>query len=134
MSSLVAILSSGKGTWAYVSSLISKGSWDKVYLICNDYAYDNFKVDMNKVIKLKIDENNPEKSIRILSNFFKEQVKDFEVALNLVSGSGLEHMAILSAVLKSGLGVRFVYFKNNDVVEMKIFDQEFSVDDDYLNF
>lgn len=131
MTSLVAVLSSGKGTWGQVSNLITKGDWTRVYLICSDYSYDNFDVDRNKVIKLKIDENRPEKSINALSSFFRKEVKDFEVALNMVSGTGMEHMALMSAILKAGLGIRMVYWDELQVKEMEILDEKF-VPLDYL--
>lgn len=134
MTYLIAVLGSGKGTWGKVSNLIAKGDWTRVFLICNDYAYDSFKVDLNKVIKLKIDENNPEKSIEVLSSFFRKEVDDFEVALNFESGSGIEHMALMCAVLKAGLGIRMVYFKENKVSEMKILDEKFLDDASFLDF
>lgn len=120
MTSLIAILSSGKGTWAQVLSLIKAESWDKIYLICNDFANENFKIDMQNVIKLKINEKDPSRSVDALAKFFKKDVKDFEVAVNLFSGSGLEHMAVLSAILKSGLGIRLVYSQNNQLKEFEI--------------
>ena len=86
MTCLIAVLSSGKGTWVHVSNLVAKGDWSRVFLICSDYAYDNFNVDQNKVIKLKIDENKPLKSIGVLSKFFRKEITDFEVALNIVLG------------------------------------------------
>lgn len=122
MTSLIAMLSSGKGTWGQVNNLIKIGEWERVYLICNEFSYENFEVNSQKIIKLKIDENKPQKNIDILSKFFKKEIKDFEVAINLVSGSGLEHMALLSAILKAGLGMRFVYVYNNEINEMKIFE------------
>lgn len=134
MTSLIAMLSSGKGTWAQVNNLIKLGTWERVYLICNEFSHENFEINSQKIIKLKIDENNPQKSIDILSRFFKKEVKDFEVAINLVSGSGIEHMALLSAILKAGLGIRFVYTHNNDVEELKIFDGPILDDGDDLIF
>jgi hypothetical protein len=134
MTSLIAVLSSGKGTWGQVNNLIKLGEWERVYLVCNEFSYENFEISSQKIIKLKIDEKNPQKSIDILSKFFKKEVKDFEVAINLVSGSGMEHMALLSAILKAGLGVRFVYAHNNDVEEMKIFEGPVSDDDDGFVF
>jgi hypothetical protein len=38
----------------------------------------------------------------------KDKIKGTEVALNLVSGTGKEHMAILAALLKLGVGIRLV--------------------------
>jgi len=35
---LVALLSTGKGTWAQISGLMNHGDWDKVILIGGDFA------------------------------------------------------------------------------------------------
>ena len=35
---LIALLSSGKGTWSQVSGLMNYGEWDKVILIGGDFA------------------------------------------------------------------------------------------------
>ena len=125
MVSLVALLSSGKGTWAQVNVLIKNQKWDKIYLICNDYAFKNFEVDQNKAIKLFFNEQKPIDSVPKLAEFFKKEIKDFEVALNLSSGTGIEHMAIMGAVLKSGLGLRFVYPDMNEVKEIELLDEKF---------
>ncbi len=132
MVSLIALLSSGKGTWGQVNSLMACEKWDKVYLICNDYAYENFTADPNNVVKLKFDEKKPEDAFSKLSVFFKKEIKDFEVALNLISGTGLEHMMVLSAVLKAGLGVRLVYSQNKELCEFKIMEGNFHFENDEL--
>jgi len=36
----------------------------------------------------------------------------------MTSGSGKEHMALLSALLKLGLGIRLVSFTNNGIKEL----------------
>jgi hypothetical protein len=131
MTSLIAVLSSGKGTWGHVNSLMKLGEWDRVYLVCSEFAYDNFDVDKNKVVKLKIDEKNTQKSVRVLANFFKKEIKDFEVGLNLVSGTGVEHMIVLAAVLRAGLGVRLLLPKNNEIEELKLLDEDYSMIDKF---
>lgn len=132
MTSLIALLSSGKGTWGQVNSLMKLGNWEKVYLICNDFAFENFDADKNKCVKLKFDEKNPNESFRKLSDFFKKEIKDFEVALNISSGTGIEHMAALSAVLKSGLGIRFVYPDRDEIKEFEILDESFKIEEDEI--
>jgi hypothetical protein len=37
---LVALLSSGKGTWAQVSGLIKYGEWDKIIVLGDTFAKD----------------------------------------------------------------------------------------------
>ena len=45
----------------------------------------------------------------------KDKIADFEIALNLASGSGKEHMAVLEAVLQMGLNFRLVAVNKNTV-------------------
>ncbi len=51
-------------------------------------------------------------------NQLKAKVKGEEVGLNLVSGTGKEHMALMSAVLKLGVGVRLVALTKDGVKEL----------------
>lgn len=120
MVSLIALISSGKGTWGQVLELVRLGKWDRVFLICSDFAFDKFEIDPTKAVKLRFDERRPEEEVARLAKFFRGEVSDFEVALNLTSGSGFEHMAVLSSVLRAGLGVRFVYPERGEVCEFEI--------------
>lgn len=129
MTSLIALVSSGKGTWGQVASLMRLSKWDKVYLICNEFSYENYKVDSQKILKLKIDEKKPQESVDKLSNFLKKEINDLEVGLNLSSGDGMEHMIVLSSVLKAGLGLRLIYADFNEIKELKIFENEFQMDE-----
>lgn len=120
MATLVALLSSGKGSWGEVNSLVKCYQWDQIYLVCNDFSYQNFSMNDQRVVKLNFDENKLDESVKKLSSFFYKQVKEMEVDVNISSGRGMEHMALLSAILKSGLGVRFVYCENNKLEEFTI--------------
>ena len=114
---LIALLSSGKGTWAQVAGLIKKGDWDKIFLFGDTYA-KNFTCDKETTF-ITIDSNKP---IRILKDEIQTKLKGklsgFEVALSVASGTGKEHMAILSAVLKLGLGVRLVALVKEGIKEI----------------
>jgi hypothetical protein len=110
MVSLIALLSTGKGTWSEVISLIKAKEWDNVFLIVNDFAKDNFTAPKNTKIILINSNNSIEKMI---SDIKKEIVlNDFEVALNMNSGTGQEHMALLEAVMELGLNFRLVTLNN----------------------
>ena len=65
---------------------------------------------------------DPEKMLNQLVMDIKEKlgskIKDFEVAINLISGTGKEHMAILSAVMKLGLGMRLVVLSEKGLEEI----------------
>ncbi|MBT6774302.1 hypothetical protein HOA91_02930 [Candidatus Woesearchaeota archaeon] len=116
MPTLIACLSSGKGTWSEVVKIMNSQQWDKVYLITNQFGKDNFKAEEN--VELVLIDSFQE--VPNLVEQIKKQinVKDFEVALNLVSGTGKEHMAVLEAVLELGLNFRLVSLKNNQVVSL----------------
>ena len=59
-----------------------------------------------------------------LSEMIKDmqaQLKDkvrIETAVNIISGEGKEHMALLSALLRLGVGIRFVAFTKEGIREI----------------
>ena len=117
MTSLIACLSTGKGTWGHVSRIMEDEKWDKVFLITNEFGRENFQQTKNTELII-IDSN---KGLRELQKDIIEQLKDKvegEVALNIVSGTGKEHMALLSALLKLGLGIRLIALTKDGVEEI----------------
>jgi len=115
---LVALLSSGKGSWGQVAGLMKHGDWDKIIVIGDDFAKQNFshekdfefiKVDLNKRIKeLKED----------FSKKLKGKINGTEVALTIASGDGKEHMALISALINQPLGVRFAALTKEGVIDL----------------
>ena len=114
---LVALLSSGKGSWAQVSGLMKQGTWDKIFLLGDDFSkqfshekpFEFIKVDLNKRIK-------------DLREEFKEKLKDkfegMEVAVSLASGDGKEHMALVSALINLPVGIRFMALTKEGILEL----------------
>ncbi|MBS3096289.1 hypothetical protein J4480_02510, partial [Candidatus Woesearchaeota archaeon] len=108
MTDLIACLSSGEKSWAHVSRLIKEQEWKKIFLITNDFGRQNFKTEKNAEF-IVVDFQKPVfELIEDIKSGLKGKLTDLEVALNIVSGSGKEHMAILSALLKLGVGVRLM--------------------------
>jgi len=115
---LVALLSSGKGSWAQVAGLMKYGEWDKIVVLGDDFAKQNFshekefefvKVDLSKRIKdLKDD----------LMKKLKGKFKGTEVALTIASGDGKEHMALISAIINQPMGVRFAALTKEGVIDL----------------
>jgi len=113
---LIALLSSGKGTWAQVSGLLNQGEWEKVIIIGDDFAKQNFThakqfefVHVNlsqRLIDLK----------KTLVEKLKPKIDDTEVALSIASGIGKEHMALISALLSIPTGIRFTALTKDGVV------------------
>ena len=117
MTDLIAFLSTGKGTWGQVSNLIKAENWDKIYLLTNDFGKEKFTADSNTEL-IVIDQNqNPEELRDEITKILKDKVKD-EVAVNFISGSGKEHMALISALMKSGVGFRFVVHADEGIKEL----------------
>ncbi len=117
MTSLIAFLSTGKGTWAHVSGLIKAESWDKVYLLTNDFGKEKFTAEENTEL-IVIDSNASEEELRDeITKILQEKVKD-EIAVNFISGSGKEHMALIAALMKSGIGFRFVVQADEGIKEL----------------
>jgi len=113
---LVALLSTGKGTWGQVSGLIKKGEWEKVIVVGPSFAkeftvagesFDFIEFDSDKgLIALK----------KELEKKLKGRFDGLEVALSIASGNGKEHMALQSALLGLPVGVRFTALTKDGVV------------------
>ncbi len=114
---LIALLSSGKGTWAQVSGLMSYGNWDKVILVGGDFAKD-FKHE-KKFEFIKVDLN---KRIKDLKEEFQKKLRGkfdgTEVALSIASGDGKEHMALISALINLPVGIRFAALTREGVIDL----------------
>ena len=117
MTDLVCCLSTGKGTWMEVSKLINSYEWRNIFLITNDFGKEKFSAQ--KPVKLiLIDPNKDlETAKKIIQEALKERISG-DVALNMTSGSGNEHMAMLTAVMNLGVGIRFVIMENNVMKEI----------------
>lgn len=117
MTDLVACLSTGKGTWVEVAKLINSYEWRSIFLITNDFGKEKFT--SQKEVKLIL--IDPNKSTDSMKKIIQEALKDKlsgDVALNMSSGSGLEHMALLTAIMNLGVGIRFVIPENNEIKEI----------------
>jgi len=114
---LVALLSSGKGSWAQVSGLMKYGDWDKVILIGSDFAkkfkhekpFEFVQVGLDKRLKDLKEE---------LAKKLKKRITGTEVALSIASGDGKEHMALISALINLPVGVRFAALTKEGVIDL----------------
>jgi len=122
MSTLIACLGEGKGTRAHVARLIKTGQWNQVFLITKDKSEKGITPN-NRIISIDFNKKIPELAEEIKGKL-KGKILDTEVILNLVSGSGKEHMAILSAILKLGLGIRLVSVCDGKIADLSFEDWE----------
>jgi|SRR3989344_4682647 len=118
MPELIACLSVGKGTWGHVNRLLQDEQWERIILITNEYGKENFTKN-EKTEFVVINANQGLKEIREeIQNKLKDKIKGTEVGVNFISGSGKEHMALISALLKLGIGIRLVALTKDGVEEI----------------
>ncbi len=119
MTILIASLGAGKGSWTYIIELVKKQEWEQVMLVTNSFGAERFSVPGRELAFVIIDDTKeiPEITQQILTQL-KGKSLGMEVALNIVSGTGKEHMALLSSLLKLGVGIRLVGLNKETVDEL----------------
>ena len=118
MSELIACLSTGKGTWGHVGRIVQEEQWTKILLITNEYGKENFtKNDKTEFIVINANQGLKELREEIFTKL-KEKVTGTEVGVNFISGSGKEHMALMSAILKLGVGIRLFALTKDGMEEI----------------
>lgn len=121
MPTLIASLSTGKGTWTEVSKIMQTQPWTKIFLITNQFGAENFTSKPATAEFVLIDPNQEVSVItQKVVGQLQGKISDFEIALNMVSGTGKEHMAIVEAVLELGLNFRLITVVNNQVETLGI--------------
>lgn len=112
---LVALLSSGQGTWAQVAGLISRGDWDKIILVGNDFASKFTSTKQSEFIKIDTNSSIVEMKQELIKKL-NGKIDGVEVALSIASGEGREHMALISALLSIPVGVRFTALTKEGII------------------
>ncbi len=113
---LVALLGTGEGTWGQVAGVINRGDWDKIILLGDAFAkkftvqkdFEFIEINSSAIAELK------EEILRKL----KGKLKGTEVGLSIASGTGKEHMALISSLLSFPVGIRFVVLTKDGLVFM----------------
>ena len=111
---LVALLSSGKGTWGQVAGVINRGEWDNIILVGDNFArkftsekdFEFIETSSSRILDLK------EEILKKLQG----KIKGTEVALTIVSGTAREHMSLISALLNLPVGIRFTALTKDGIV------------------
>jgi hypothetical protein len=119
MTDLVACLGTGKGTWGGVLKLVGKAEFENIFLIVNEWTTKNLQLDRKDVQLVIINSDDRATIIRdtIISQMHGK-IKGFEVAVNMDSGTGKEHTAMITALMKLGLAFRFVVAEGDKVEEV----------------
>lgn len=112
---LIALLSSGKGSWGQVAGLIKHGEWDKIILLGDDFAKQFTIEKETEFVKVNLDKrikNLKEELMQKLDG----KLEGTEVALTIASGDGKQHMALISALLSLPVGIRFVALTKEGII------------------
>jgi len=114
---LIALLSTGKGTWGQVSGLMKHGDWDQIIVLGSDFAKD-FKHEKDfEFLKIDLDKKLNELKEEF-SKKLKGKINGTEVALSIASGDGKQHMALISALLNLPVGIRFAALTKEGVIDL----------------
>jgi len=119
MTDLVACLGTGKGTWTGVLKLINKLEFENIFLVVNQWTMENLKIKKDNLQFVLI--NSDDNTSKIRDSIIKQmegKVKGFEVAVNIDSGTGKEHTALITALIKLGLALRFVVAEGESIEEV----------------
>jgi hypothetical protein len=112
---LVALLSSGQGTWGQVAGLVNRGEWDNIILIGSEFA-EKFNIEKkHDFIRVNTSQGLIELKKQLMDKL-EGKINGTEVALSIASGEGKEHMALISALLSLPVGVRFVALTRDGIV------------------
>ena len=116
MTYLVASTGDEKGALAHVQKVIEGEEWKKVFLVGSSkpdgFDHKNVEfilIDMNRLLPELVDD---------IKEKLDGKIVDTEVAVNIISGTGKIHMAVVSALLKLGLGIRLIAFTSQGVKEI----------------
>ena len=116
MTELIALLSTGKGTWSDVAKIIKSQPWEKVLIITNEFGKD-FRADKAEV--LVTDFSMPITELKNnIHALLKNKIAGLEVAVHMISGTGKEHAALLAAILSLGTGIRLVAIENEQFIDL----------------
>lgn len=117
---LIALLSSGEGSWAQISGLIKHGDWDKIILLGDDFG-KQFKVlekeDITEFVRVDLKKRIKELRDEIMQKL-KGKITGTEVALSIASGDGKEHMALISALINTPVGIRFAALTKEGIIDL----------------
>lgn len=121
MATLITILGIGKGTWAEVHAILDLKAFEHVLVFIDEWAAKEYRSE-HDVTMTPIPEVLTTTELSLL---MAERIKqhllaadntaEFDLAVNIASGSGKQHAALITAILKLGYGVRFVTIENGEL-------------------
>ncbi len=112
---LVALVGNDKENWGQITALMHRMECEHIVLVVNNTVNDFPASEKCSVIE--IDNTLPLLELKkVLIESLKPQIgKEFEVAVSLASGTGKEHMALISALLNIPVGICLAVYTKQGV-------------------
>jgi len=111
----VAFLGNDKENWGQVVALLNHlPELEKAILIKSSKEFFP-SADKTKIIQIDTTLPLTELTNKLKESLKKELSKEFEVALSLASGTGKEHMALISALISVPVGIKLVVFSTKGI-------------------
>ncbi len=111
---LVVLLGEDKENWGQVTGLINRGEWEKVIIVRNKEAKTFPATPKAEIVTIDSSKKLLDLKKEIMEKL-KGKFSEFEACLSVASGTGKEHMALISALLSLPMGIRLVAFTKNGV-------------------
>jgi len=118
MTDLIACLSESEKGKLHVQKLIEGNDWDNIFLVTTKDCSNNFKCSKNANFVIIDVQASASEIIKQIQSQLNGKLNDLEVALNIVCGTGKEHMALLSSLLKMGMGIRLMAVTKEGISEI----------------
>ena len=111
----VACVGTDEHNWGQITALLNRLEYEKAVLVVDALASGYPTNERCTVVK--VDMGQP---LLLLQKEVQDKLKktiggEFEVALSLASGTGKEHMAVLSALLNLPVGVKLVVYTKEGI-------------------
>lgn len=112
---LVALIGKDNLGYGQVAALLNRFEAEKIILVKDKSVTEFPSNESSELIEVNFDSDLVSLKNEMESKLQKSLNKDFEVALSLASGTGKEHMAIISALLSIPVGVKIVACTKNGI-------------------
>ncbi len=121
MGTLITILGTGKGSWHEVHGLLATKAFENVLVFIDAWEAQSYRNEYGVTLSPMPEENSSEQLVALMRERIKSHMSatqnaaEFDVAINLASGTGKQHAALIAAVITLGYGVRLVTFENEEL-------------------
>ncbi|MEK6915705.1 MAG: hypothetical protein AABW89_04160 [Nanoarchaeota archaeon] len=111
---LVAFLGDDKQNWGQITGLINRGEWEKIILVKSKTAEEYISPKESDLVI--IDTSKPLLDVKEeMIKKLRPKFSSFDVHVSIASGTGKEHMALISSLLSVPVGIRLVVFTKNGI-------------------